>query len=47
MSESKDSVKYQYHNAVAKKFKVEPMYIGLLQTLNGNPVTRSSIKIPK
>jgi hypothetical protein len=36
-----------YHKAVAKKVQVEPIYIGLSQTLKGNPVTRSFIKIPK
>lgn len=38
---------FAYHNAVPKNEIVEPQYIGLSVTLNGNPVTRSLIRIPK
>lgn len=39
--------KLVYHNAVPKKERVQPVYIGFSQTLKGNPVTRESFKIPK
>jgi hypothetical protein len=36
-----------YHKAVAAKHIVLPTYMGSRSTLNGNPSTRWSIKIPK
>lgn len=36
-----------YSSALPKKLQQLPQYIGAPVTLNGNPVTRSSISIPK
>lgn len=36
-----------HHKAVAAKHIVLPTYIGLRSTLNGNPSTRWSIRMPK
>lgn len=38
---------FPYHKAVPRKLMVDPEYMGELVTLKGNPVTISSLRMPK